>query len=110
MVAQIPIRDFVVGRELGLQREAIEGLPFAVHRSFQYEAVFERQQAVRFMRRGLRDVRFQAKGSGEDIAAKSDVGDVRKAVQIHQQKHVAARADRFVGRGIPQHTGRQAGD
>ncbi len=109
-MAQIPVGDFVVGRKLRFQREAVEGLPFAVYRGLQHEAVFERHQAVRFMRRGLCDVRFQAKRSRKDIAAESDVGEVRQAAQIHPQEHVAARAYGAVGRRVPQHAGRQAGD
>ena len=83
MVAQIPIGNFVVGRELGFRCEAVEGLPFATQGEFKREAVFERQQAVRFMRRGLRNVRFQAKGSCKNVTAKSYVGDIGQATQIH---------------------------
>src|SRR4030095_14626123 len=71
VVAQIPVGDFEVGWELALQREAVEGLPFPAKRSFEHKPVFKRQQAVRFLRRGLHDVWFQAKGRCKHIPAKS---------------------------------------
>ena len=58
---------------------------------------------------GLRDMRLQAQRRCKDVAAESDAGYVVAAAQIYQKKHVAARADRTVGRRVPQHASGQAG-
>ena len=63
VVAQIPIGNFIIRRELWFQREPVKRLPFAVKRSLEHESVVERQQTMRLMRRALLDMRFQAQRS-----------------------------------------------
>src|SRR6516165_9116116 len=43
MVAEIPVRDFVIGRKLRFKGESVEGLPFAAQTTFEHEAIVQRQ-------------------------------------------------------------------
>src|SRR6185295_10989522 len=90
MCRAVPIADFVILRQLFLEREAVKRRPLSVDDGLLQETFTVRYNPIGAMGRLLLTDLIEFERRAERPGAEADIGDVRSLRKPHEQQHMAA--------------------